>query len=516
METLARSVAETGAGIPVGPSPRPARWPFLATLALGLASLAGYIFGLVRPYSLIRYGDRPLLDLGKIGGYDPAAGLRYTALFGALWLAYLAAGALAARVTRWLCPLAYGGAALFSIVLVGLYPITAADVFNYVLYGLVQHRGANPLVVPPADVIGPPLIDYSAWPDHPSPYGPAWQWIAFAVTGVTGERLLAGILAFKLVLAGCHLLNTILVARIAAGSGTVRPAVAALWYGWNPLILYETVGNGHNDVVTLTALLLALWALTRPAGARALALPLTMLGVLSKYVAGLWLPPLALALWRVRPPSHGRNARTWSLLVACGACVALAALSGWPFWAGGETFTGVRRQSDLYTTSFGALAMVVLVERRQMLEASALLDGLKAAMLVALALTVLVRRPRDGTVEEVGGALFDLTLVYLLVGALWFQPWYLVPLLGLAPLVDTARRAVAVAFALGATGSYVVYFYVWPALDWTPDRLVLQGWAVAITDGPVLLTLAALAASSAWRRRAMLPFGPPPGRRHAS
>ena len=238
--------------------------PILALTALGLLSAALYYVALVRPYLLTRYVTEPLLDLGKIGGYDPEAGRRYTVPLLALWLLYLVAGALAPRLRgeRALLMLAFGGALGCGIILLWLYPITAADIFNYALYGLVQHRGGNPLVVPPDSVIGQPLIGYSAWPFYPSPYGPLWQGIAWLVTAATGERLLAGIVLFKILLLVCHLLNTALIARIAAASGVARPGVAALLYAWNPLILYETAGNGHNEIVLLTGLLLALWALT--------------------------------------------------------------------------------------------------------------------------------------------------------------------------------------------------------------------------------------------------------------
>ncbi len=126
----------------------------------------------------------------------------------------------------------------------------------------------------------------------------------------------------------------------------------------------------------------------------------------------------------------------------------------------------------------------------------ALLDLLKVVGVAALALTLVVRRRRRGELHAVAVALFDLTLVYLLVGALWFQPWYLVPLVGLAALLDRARRVVAIAYAIGATASYVVYFYVWPWLGWGYERLVVQGLAVAVAHGPAWLVLAVFAG---WR-----------------
>jgi hypothetical protein len=469
----------------------------LAILVLGLASAALYYGALVRPYLLTRYVAEPLLDLGKIGGYDPDAGRRYTIPLIAIWLAYLAVMALAPRVrdARALAALAFGGTLGFSAILVWLYPITAADIFNYALYGLVQHRGVNPLVLPPNSIIGDPLIGYSAWPGHPSPYGPAWQVIAWLVTAVTGERLLAGLVLFKIVLVGFHLLNVFLVARVAASSGVARPEVAALIYAWNPLLVYETAGNGHNDIVMLTGLLLALWALS-VRRRDALTLPLATLAALVKYVGGLWLPVLALG-WL----PEACHARRWRAIAgALLACLVLVVACYAPFWEHGRALEGVRRQADLYTTSLGGLAMIEYGEQHSQLGPLRSLDLVKGTALALIGLVILAARPRSASAGEAARAIFDVSLAYLLIGALWFQPWYLVPLVGLIPLVDPGRRAIAICYALGATGSYVVYFYVWPALAWTPDHLVIQTWAVAVAHGPAWLALLAVALWSALHR----------------
>ena len=112
---------------------RPLRWPLVVVALLGLASELLYLLALVRPYWLPRYVDRPLVDLGKIGGYEPAAGVRYGLPLALVWGLYLAAGVAARRLDRWLLPLACGGALLFALTLLWLYPITAADIFNYLL-----------------------------------------------------------------------------------------------------------------------------------------------------------------------------------------------------------------------------------------------------------------------------------------------------------------------------------------------------------------------------------------------
>ena len=461
----------------------------LGLTALGLLSAALYYGALVRPYLLTRYVAEPLLDLGKIGGYDPEAGRRYTLPLLALWLLYLVAGALAPRLhsERTLLALALSGALGCGVILLWLYPITAADIFNYALYGLVQHRGGNPLVVPPDSVIGPPLIGYSAWPQHPSPYGPLWQGVAWLVTAATGERLLAGIVLFKAFLLACHLLNVALIARIAAASGVARPGGAALLYAWNPLLLYETAGNGHNEIIVLTGLLLALWALT---------LPLATLAALIKLTGALWLAPLAL-VWL---PRVWRERRWGALGGALGGALLLGVACYLPFWADGHALDGVRRQADLHTTSLAGLALLTNERYGSPFRPQQLLDMLKALALAVVGLTILGGRPRDDSAGEAARATFDVSLAYLLIGALWFQPWYLVPLVGLAPLIGSARRAIAVCYALGATGSYVVYFYVWAALGWTPDRLLIQWWAVIVAHGPAWIALLAAALVALWQQ----------------
>jgi alpha-1,6-mannosyltransferase len=296
------------------------------------------------------------------------------------------------------------------------------------------------------------------------------------------------------VLIACHLLNALLVDRIAAGAGLARPGVAALAYGWNPLLLYETAGNGHNDIVMLTALLLAFWLLLprRPGG---LALPSVTLAVLAKYVAALWLPVFLFA-WL---PVQVRE-RRWRAVLASGAiCAGLVVACFAPFWGDGDALAGVSRQSNLYTTSLASWVIALLTERRLMIGRGVLLELIRLAAFTIVGLTLLIARPRPGDLRSLVRAIFDVSLVYLLVGALWFQPWYLVPLVGLAPLVQGWRRAVAIIYALGATGSYVFYFYIWPALDWTPDKFVVQSWAVGVAHGPTWVALFAVAGWWMWR-----------------
>lgn len=479
--------------------------PYAVVLLLLLSTLI-YLYAFTLRFSLAQYVDTPLLDLGKIGGYDPADGWRFNLPLVVLWLLYGAVLRLAYQIhsQRLLLRLALAGGLGAGLILLWLYPITAADIFNYLVYGLVQHAGGNPLIVEPRSAIGAPIIDYSAWPAHPSPYGPVAQLLAWLITAMTGEQLLAGVIVYKGVLLLVHLGNTLLIARLSQHTPNRQSGVAALAYACNPLLLYEVIGNGHNDILLLSGLLLALLALTEQR-TDFLALPAVFLAVLAKYIAALWLVPVGLG-WLQR--LH-RERRYLPLLLAAIGSTGLLVIAFTPYWAGADTFAGLRRQSDLSTSSLVTLVMLVNDRLPEPFGTAALLDNLKVGIAAVLAVVALLSRPRSTTMPAVAGAAFDLLLAYLLLGAIWFQPWYLVPLVGLAPLVNQRRQALAVVYALSATATYTVYFYLWPYLRWTNDRLLIQTWAVLVGHGPVWLLLVTYGLWSLWQRGAAahLPAG---------
>ncbi len=96
---------------------------------------------------------------------------------------------------------------------------------------------------------------------------------------------------------------------IAQALTATRPADAAsgaLYYLWNPLVLWEGAGNGHDDVVMCLPVLLAFLAWVRRWD-RAV-IPLLVVAALIKYVTVLLLPIAAVALWRRAEgwPDYGR------------------------------------------------------------------------------------------------------------------------------------------------------------------------------------------------------------------
>lgn len=244
-----------------------------------------------------------------------------------------------ARRLAFLCPL------LFNLGLLAGRPYLSIDPFSYYAHGyLGLLPGGNPYQQPAGAAaetpLGPRLAAYGWAPVHDvSPYGPLWTGIEVAVARLIDDPRL-GVLALKAVVVAASLGAGALIYLIL---GRVRPAdqmLGTLTYLWNPLIVMEFAADGHNDALmiffTLAGLALAVAA--RPAAA----IVALILGALVKYLSLLLLPALLVTLWR-QAAGHPRRrlAAGWGLLLGA----ALAALLYQPFWAGVETFAGVRLAS---------------------------------------------------------------------------------------------------------------------------------------------------------------------------
>lgn len=182
-------------------------------------------------------------------------------------------------------------AAACRILLVPTTPSLSGDLYRYVWEGQVWLAGGNPYRQPPLDPALQPLRDLAIHPfiNHPnlSTIYPPLAEAGFALVAAVSPT----VLAFKAWVAAHDLA---LVAVLVIGTAAARGSGAwALVYAWNPLVLVEYAGTGHND-------------------------PTAMLG-------------LALAvLLRDRRPTLSALALSWGVLVKLAPLVALPFL--WPSW----------------------------------------------------------------------------------------------------------------------------------------------------------------------------------------
>jgi len=469
------------------------RRPALTLVALGLASELVYL-GYVALFPLLKYGyaARPY-DMQQI------AGDRYWV--GASWLVGLLAlyggfGLAVAIVDRQKLSrrVILGFGLVFGLTLIWLYPVTATDLFQYVLRARVWVvHGANPMTVPPAAFASEPLLPFAGeWKDIVSPYGPGWELLAAGVARLGFDGAVSGALAYKTVaLVGylaCLWLLDRATRRESEPDGNGR---SLLLFAWNPLVLVQGVGNGHNDVVMLAWMLLAMVIWQRQSNQKGtagwLAASLVMgLAVLTKASAALMAILLAADILRAQT---AWRRRVLTLVGMGGAVAVLALLAYLPFWPPWQSIAGVLDEmSRRYTYTIAAMLRLWL---REFLSPAVAWDVPRATgqlVLLAVLVWTIARVWRKRL--DLASAGFLVYFAYLVTGAsyrIWYPLW-LAPLAALSLSAAVRWRTILICFTseLSLVFFYFVWRWWWPEASWLQMHLMVVPWQFGI---PLLLPI---------------------------
>jgi len=137
-------------------------------------------------------------------------------------------------------------------------------------------------------------------------------------------RLLPGPIGFKLpfVLADLAVVGMLGFWVRESGQRIARLAI----YAWNPLVIIEFAGSGHNDSLAVAALVAAILIIRRRPIVSTMALAA---GTMAKFF-----PATLLPLWFVRA-GWPRRTRGW---IAAGAAAVVALACAWPYRAGWTEF----------------------------------------------------------------------------------------------------------------------------------------------------------------------------------
>jgi hypothetical protein len=369
--------------------------------------------------------------------------------------------ALLATLATWATPLAIAP------------PLFSRDVYSYLAQGVMASSGFDVYRLGPAAMGGPLAVEVpGAWQHAPSPYGPVFMATASSVTDVTSVRIVAGVLAMRLLALVALGAIVVLLPRLARACGTDPDR--ALWLAvLNPLVLQHLISGAHNDALML-GLLVAGVAMA-VSGRPGLGAVLVTLGALVKAPAVLGLPAVA-ALW-----SHlliGRS-RVFRAVVATGAVAAgttaaVTALTGTGFGWVGALSGSASAHSWSVTSVLGRLTQLVM--QSYDLGAASLatpvwrLLGMGAVGAVGVVLWLY--RVRIGPVYALG-----LVLTALAVLGPSIRPWYL--LWGLVPIAVAAPDGLIRRWTPIVCAVFTVV--VPPSGFWpTPTRALLAGCGVVL------------------------------------
>jgi alpha-1,6-mannosyltransferase len=310
-----------------------------------------------------------------------------------------------------------------NLLLMPWAPSISQDMLSYMAHGFLGVvPGGNPFTQPATaarqTALGPAL---AAWGWHTdagiTPYGVVWTQIEVTIMRFCGTNIRAALILLKMVVVAASLGTAYFIWSFL---GRVRPAAqltGTLAYLWNPLIIVEFAGEGHNDAVMVFFVVAALGACVarRPV----LSMISQLLAVLSKYVPILFAPAQLIYLWRTR---RGTLRLGLEVLAAVAATTAIAVVLYASLWASAHTFDGLlQRGLPISSASpFGAINWIV---RRSPLAAaaSAITLGLVTLPVLAFVAWTSLRVTDSASLAR---TFAGTSLAFVLVASPDFWPWY--------------------------------------------------------------------------------------------
>ncbi len=415
---------------------------------------------------------------------------RFVFLLPVVFVPYYVAVLLSACCSgRLAVAVAIAGAVILGGSMLTIFPAGAVDIFHNIMDGRmlwVHHQ--NPMVTVPAVDNKDPLYPYlHYWQLSPSAYGPLWFLFTAPAYLVGGSSLLRSIVAYKALPFAFELVSLGFIVLIVRRIDPRRTAAAVVCFGWNPLVLWEIAGNGHNDIMMMCFVLLAiLLLLTRfwPAAFAALAC-----SVLVKYVSLVLLP--VFVLWLLM-----RYRRGGLLPLANGVLVALflALALLRPFWAGALTFDQLQAQQQ--QVIFSPAAALIGNWGESLARTPVVMDverALIAIFAIGYGLALLRLRPSPAGLIRTS---IETVFLVLVLMTWWFWPWYVVWGLALAALLPGSFHLRL--FALFSSTAMLVYISsAWRLAFWnfTSPVPMSLGTALLVFLPPVLYV-----AMHAWER----------------
>jgi alpha-1,6-mannosyltransferase len=341
-------------------------------------------------------------------------------------------------------------------------PLFSRDVYSYLAQSATLARGIDPYVLGPAAALGvdDPLTRSipTIWRDTPAPYGPLFLSVGRVITALTGDDVVLGIFAYRVLAVAGLAMIVWAVPRLAKRCGV--DTGLALWLGvGNPLVLFHLISGIHNESLML-GLFLAGMEIGLRSGTRVLDRHLIGGAFLIVCASAVKLPAMLLLGFLGLDWARRRGGRAQDVAIAAGLLSAITVLVYLPLSLGTGTglgFTTTLAVPSLIlswmstTTDLGLIGGQVGVLGGLGDHTDAVLSLFRGVGLTIAGVlcVVLLWRVLRGTLEPVTAMAAGLGAVVLLGPVV--HPWYV--LWGLVPLAATRampryRRALLAASAV--------------------------------------------------------------------
>ncbi|MEW6401665.1 MAG: hypothetical protein AB1649_07695 [Chloroflexota bacterium] len=473
--------------------------PAIARLiGAALGSLVIYFLAFTMPANLFTLYQRNSLIGGLLQHAGLAGFLRISVAFlsvGLLYFIGLRAAHQTSSKTAWM--LVFGSTLAFITTFLFMAPLDARDIYDNIFHGrILGVYGANPFRDLISSFPQDPFFRYPWWKDSPSAYGPFWETLAGITAWLAGDGIITNILAFKILPGIFHLTSIAVAVSFLRRTQPQYALSGAVLLGWNPVVLYETWGNGHNDIAMIFWVLLA--ALLIREKHYTLGILSLIAGTLIKFIPVLLIPAALLIGYR---NLENLKSRFWFVVKTSLASAFLIMIAYIPFWNGVTTFS-IGRRMQMFTTSIPAVMHQILKPVLGWFEAANLIS---LGALGLLAIFTLIQSLRVQKQETTSGFLqiaFNIFAFYLLVTCLWFQQWYGIWLISLAPLLPLPSRRFAIFFGFWVMSKQLIFVQlIIPAMSNKPETVVLLEPLLAfiVLGVPWIYALLNLRMSRGWK-----------------
>ncbi len=324
---------------------------------------------------------------------------------------------------------------IFSFTLLFLWPNRSIDIFSYIGWGRVLSiYHANTYMVPYMEFRNDSFyhIINNQWLKMPSPYGPLFVFFTSFTTYLGGNNLILNLFVIKFFFLLFNIINCYLIHK------SFNNHKVTLLYGWNPLILFEFVLNGHSDVMMITLFLVGFYLIKRSNNFNNLLLAFyfLFLSIFVKFILIVLFPVFLFFIFSLIKDTKRKLLFTFYLLVIC---LITAFVFYFPFWQGIDTFNSVlsyanNLSGDLILNIHSPLIPFIFIVLSYIDINTIYIYAVQISRIIffifyIISLLLFLRNSQDINLERtIKYSLFIILGLFLLCMN-WIYPWYLIILI---------------------------------------------------------------------------------------
>lgn len=141
-----------------------------------------------------------------------------------------------------------------AVILLFSYPAFSHDIFNYIFDArIVTKYGLSPWHYRALDFPADLWIRFMHWTHRLTPYPPFWIGLSLIPSFLGFGKFVLTLFLFKLLAAGFYLGSIWLILQLTKG------LLPAILFAFNPLVIIETLVNGHMEIAMIFLGLLAIY-----------------------------------------------------------------------------------------------------------------------------------------------------------------------------------------------------------------------------------------------------------------